>query len=203
MLAGLMAILVRPTRLLRSAIMLKPSTLPAASQNHEHLGLSANRQQMALVFNIQIDKDVIRRILAYHNLPREDSDGPSWLTFLGHMKDSLWSIDLFRCESAALRSYWVLVVMDQYTRRIIGFGVHAGTLNCVALCRMFNRAIRGQLWMPKYSSSDNDPLCRFHQWQANLRILEATEIKSMPYVPLSHPLVESPKELTERLKSSH
>ncbi len=44
--------------------------------------------------------------------------------------------------------------------------------------------------MPKYVSSDNDPLYRFHQWQANLRILEATEIKSIPYVPLSHPFVE-------------
>src|SRR5215469_2104106 len=30
--------------------------------------------------------------------------GPSWLTFLGHMKDSLWSMDLFRCESASLRT---------------------------------------------------------------------------------------------------
>jgi hypothetical protein len=26
--------------------------------------------------------------------------------------------------------------------------------------------------MPRYLSSDNDPLYRFHQWQANLRILE-------------------------------
>src|ERR1700688_2168590 len=147
-------------------------------------------QQIALAFHIPIDKDLVRRILAHHYLPGQDSDGPSWLTFLGHLKDSLWSIDLFRCASATLRSYWVLVVMDQYTRRIIGFGVHAGTLNGVALCRMFNRAIRGQLWMPKYISSDNDPLYRFHQWQANLRILEATEIKSIPYVPLSHPFVE-------------
>ena len=40
------------------------------------------------------------------------------------MKDSLWGMDLFRCESATLRTHWVLVVMDQYTRRIIGFGVH-------------------------------------------------------------------------------
>ena len=106
------------------------------------------------------------------------------------MKDSLWSIDLFRCESATLRTYWVLVVMDQYTRRIIGFGVHAGTVDGVALCRMFNRAIRGQRWLPNYLSSDNDPLYRFHQWQANLRILEVTEVKSIPYVPLSHPFVE-------------
>jgi hypothetical protein len=30
------------------------------------------------------------------------------------MKDSLWSTDLFRCESAVLRTHWILVVMDQY-----------------------------------------------------------------------------------------
>jgi hypothetical protein len=55
---------------------------------------------------------------------------------------------------------------------------------------MFNRAIRGHRWLPKYLSSDNDPLYRFHQWQANLLILEVTEIKSIAYVPLSHPFVE-------------
>ena len=44
--------------------------------------------------------------------------------------------------------------------------------------------------VPKYLSSDHDPLYRFHQWQANLRILDVTEIKTVPYVPLSHPFVE-------------
>jgi hypothetical protein len=77
--------------------------------------------------------------------------------------------------------------MDQYTRRIIGCGFQAGTVNGVTLCRMFNRAIRGHGSMPTYLSSDHDPLYRFHQWQANLRILEVTEIKTVPHVPLSHP----------------
>ena len=54
---------------------------------------------------------------------------------------------------------------------------------------MFQRAIRGQ-GLPKYLSTDHDPLYRFHQWQANLRVLEITEIKTVPYVPLSHPFVE-------------
>ena len=44
--------------------------------------------------------------------------------------------------------------------------------------------------MPKYLSTDNDPLYRFHQRLANLRVLEVTEIKTVPYVPLSHPFVE-------------
>ena len=118
-------------------------------------------QQMGLAFGIEINKDVVRRILAARYQPEPDSAGPSWLTFLGHMKDSLWSLDLFRCESAALRTHWVLVVMDQFTRRIVGFGVHRGVVDGVALCRMFNRVIRGQT-LPKYLSSDHDPLYRFH-----------------------------------------
>jgi hypothetical protein len=54
---------------------------------------------------------------------------------------------------------------------------------------MFQRAIPGP-WLPKYLSTDNDPLYRFHPWQANLRVLEVVEIKTVPYVPLSHPFVE-------------
>jgi putative transposase len=114
-------------------------------------------QQIALAFDIPIDKDMVRRSLASSYRPEQDSGGPSWLTFLGHMQDSLWSLDLFRCESATLRTHWVLVVMDQFTRRITGFGLQAGTVDGVALCRMFNRAIRGQCWMPKYLSCDHDP----------------------------------------------
>ena len=79
--------------------------------------------------------------------------------------------------------------MDQYTRRIVGFGIHAGTVDGRALCRMFNHAIRG-LSRPTRLSSDHDPLYRFHQWRANLRVLQVTEVKSVPYVPLSHPFVE-------------
>src|SRR5438876_2076727 len=89
-------------------------------------------QQIALAFDIPIDKDVVRRILASHYRPEQDSRGPSWLTFIGHLKDSLWSLDMFRCELATLRTHWVLVVMDQYTRRLIGFGVHAGAVDGVA-----------------------------------------------------------------------
>jgi len=57
--------------------------------------------------------------------------------------------------------------MDQYTRRIIGFGVQAGMVDGVALCGMFNHAIRGHRAAPKYLSSDHDPLYQFGQWQAN------------------------------------
>jgi putative transposase len=79
--------------------------------------------------------------------------------------------------------------MDQFARRIIAFGVHRGVVDGVALCRMFRLAIRGR-GLQKYLSSDHDPLYRFHQWQANLRIIDVTGIKTVSYVPLSHPFVE-------------
>jgi transposase InsO family protein len=150
---------------------------------------AALEQQIALAFDIPLNKDVVRRILAARYQPTPNSSGPSWLTVLGHAKGRLWSVDLFRCESALLRVHWVLVVMDQFTRRIVGFGVHRGAVDGVALCRMFNRAARGQP-PPKYLSSDHDRLFQFHQWQATLRILDVEEIKTVPYVPLSHPFVE-------------
>src|SRR5215472_2183649 len=80
--------------------------------------------------------------------------------------------------------------MDPYSRRSLRFGDHADTVDGVALCRLLTRAIRWQLKIHKYPSTDNDPLYRFHQWLANLRVLEATEIKTVPYLPLSHPFVE-------------
>ena len=73
----------------------------------------------------------MRRILALRHTPKPDSAGPSWLTLPGHAKDSLWSVDLFRCESAILRAQWVLVVMDHCTRRIVGFGVQRGGVDGV------------------------------------------------------------------------
>ncbi len=82
-----------------------------------------------------------------------------------------------------------MVVMDQFSRRIVGFAVHAGALEGPAVCRMFNSIVSG-LTAPRYLSSDNDPLFLFRQWRANLRILDVMEVKTVPYVPLSHPFVE-------------
>ena len=223
---GVCALLMRPRRLARVAIVLKPSTLLSLhraltqrkyrrlfsstvptkpgpkgpthgiiaavvdmKQRNPFWGCPRIAQQIALAFGVPINKDVVRRILADRYRPAPDQPGPSWLTVLGHTKDSLWSLDLFRCESAVLRTYWVLVVMDHCSRRIVGFGVHRGVVDGVGLCRMFNRATRHHT-PPTYLSSDHDPLYRFHQWQRNLRVLDVKEIKTVPNVPLSHPFVE-------------
>ena len=225
--AGLCSLLILPARILRCAIVLRPSTLlrfhhmlikrkyrllfsPNGSRRRSgpkgptkelidavvemkrrnpSWGCPRIAQQITVAFGVDIDKDVVRRILGVHFHPESGRSGPSWLTFLGHMKDSLWSADLFRCESLSLRTHWVLVVMDQCTRRIVGFGIHRGIVDGSALCRMFHQVIRSQS-LPKYLSTDNDPLYRFHHWEANLRVLEVMEIKTVPGVPLSHPFIE-------------
>ena len=88
-----------------------------------------------------------------------------------------------------LKSYWVLVVMDQFTRRIIGFANHPGHVNGMILFQIFNKVIAGKS-LPRYLSSDNDPLFEYHWWQGNLRVLDIDEIKTVPDVPVSHPFVE-------------
>lgn len=218
---------MRPTRLLRSAIVLKPSTIMAfhralvkrkyrllftskqrrkpgpkgpapaliaaiVEMKHRNPRFGCRRiaQQLSFIFGVEIDKDVVRRVLAKRYRPGPGSRGPSWLTFLGHSKNSLWNVDLFRCESLILRTHWVMVVMDQFTRRIIGFAVRAGAVDGPAICRMFNHAIAVAPTPPRHLSSDHDPLFEFHRWKANCRILDVTEIKTVPDVPLSHPFIE-------------
>jgi putative transposase len=128
-------------------------------------------------FGVDIDKNVVYRVPSKHYRQVPGGSGPSWLSFIGHTTDSLWSVDLFRCESIVLRSYWVLVVMDQFTRRLVGFGVHCGAVTGVDVCRMFNAAVHRQ-GIPRHLSTDHDPLFEAYRWAANLGILEIDEIRT-------------------------
>ena len=158
-------------------------------RRNPRLGCRKIAEQISSAFGLELNKDVVRRILIQHYRPAPRRDGPSWLSIIGQARDSLWSVDLFRCESILLQSYWVMVVMDIFTRRIIGFGVAGANLDGPSVCRMFNRAIARQR-KPRHLSSDHDPLFRFQRWLANLRILEIDEIKSIPGTPRSHAFVE-------------
>ena len=158
-------------------------------RRNPRFGYQRIADQVNLAFDVPVDKHLVRRVLAKHCGPDPGSDGPSWLTFLGNSKDSLWSVDLFRCESLILRTHRVMVVMDQFTRRIVGFAVCGGSPDGPTVCRMLRHIILGSA-PPTHLSSDHDPLFEYHRWKANLRILGVKEVKTVPYVPLSHPFVE-------------
>jgi hypothetical protein len=177
---GFLSIFLNPRRLVRSAIIIKPSKLLAFNksmkkrkyrllyssrggrkrgpkgpsseviraivemkQRNPRYGCPRIAQQINLAFGLDLDKDIVRRILASHYKPDPSNRGPSWLTTLGYAKDSLWSVDMFRAESITLKTHWIMVVMDQYTRRIIGFAVHAGNVDGQSVCRMFHHATAG------------------------------------------------------------
>jgi len=158
-------------------------------RRNPRFGYGRIAMQIYKEFGVDISRFAVARILRKNFKKLPDNDGPSWLTFIGNAKNSLWSVDLFRCESVILKSHWVMLMIDIYSRRIIGFSVHAGNPNGIAVCCMFNKIISSKT-LPKYLSSDNDPLFEFHRWQANLRILEIGEIKTIPGAPTSHPFVE-------------
>ena len=139
--------LIHPSRALRSAIALRPSTL--------------------LHFHKILTKQKYRMLFSPKRVRRPGPKGPS--------KELIEAV----VEMKRRNRIWGCV----------GFAVHRGVVDGVALCRMCNRVIHTQA-LPKYLSSDHDPLYRFHQWEANLRVLEVKEIKTVPYVPLSHPFVE-------------
>ena len=161
-------------------------------QKNPRFGYRRIAMQIYQRLGITISCFAVGRIQRQHYNPRlgGNNDGPSWLTFIGNTVDSLWSIDFFKCESINMRTYTVMAVMDQFGRRVVGFAIHAGDPSGVDICRMFNSVISDQSQLPKYLSSDNDPLFKFHRWKANLRILEIDEIKSVPYTPESHPFIE-------------
>src|SRR5438045_3310882 len=82
-----------------------------------------------------------------------------------------------------------MAVMDVFTRRIVGFGVEPAHIDGISVCRMFNQARCAQP-PSRRLSTDHDPLFRFHRWRANLRALDIEEIKSVPFLPRSHPFIE-------------
>lgn len=135
----------------------------------------------------EICEETVRNILLKHFHPTPGK-GPSWLSFIGNQIDSLWSIDLFRVESVLLKTHWILVCMDQYSRKIIGFAVCKEIVTEI-LCRMFNEVLEGTA-LPKHIGRDHDPLFRSYRWQSLIRILELDEVKGVPFVPTSRPFIE-------------
>lgn len=66
------------------------------------LGYQRIAQQLSLLLDVGIDKEVTRRVLAKHYQRDSGDHVRSWLTFFCHTKDSQWSLDFFRCESLIL-----------------------------------------------------------------------------------------------------
>jgi transposase InsO family protein len=96
-------------------------------------------QIASLIFDrtgISVSEETVRRTLMrfYTGSPGR---GPSWLSFLSTQANSLWSLDLFQVDSVFLSTHWVLVVMDQWSRQIVGFAVSHRPVTAMSLTQMF------------------------------------------------------------------
>ena len=147
-------------------------------------------QMISKNFDFTIDKNTVHRILKKYLPSSGPGDNESWLALFGVSKDKLWSMDLFRVESGMFQSYWVMVVIDLFTRRIIGFSVRRGDVTAASDCWMFGEICVGRR-PPKYLSTDWDGLFRSHIWEAGLRVREIQHIRSVAETPWSHSYIES------------
>ena len=61
-------------------------------QRNPSWGCPRIAQQLALAFGASLDREILRCVLGTHYRPKPAWYGPLWLTFLGQMKDSPWSM---------------------------------------------------------------------------------------------------------------
>jgi len=103
-------------------------------------------QQINNAFGVNIDKHVVRRVLAKHYRPEPYVGGPSSLTFLRHTSESLRSIALFRRESILPRIRSILLAIGQFIRWIIGCGISGCHFDPSVVCSPFDAAAPVVCW---------------------------------------------------------
>jgi putative transposase len=63
-------------------------------RRNPRLGCRKIAEEISSAFGLAINKDVVRRILIQYYRPAPGGTGPSWLSVIGHARDSLWNVDL-------------------------------------------------------------------------------------------------------------
>jgi hypothetical protein len=82
------------------------NAIVSMKQRNPRFGCPRIAQQINLAFDLELDKDVVRRILTTHYKPAPNNHGPSWLTTIGQAKDSLWSRDAGRLIYSAANQFY-------------------------------------------------------------------------------------------------
>ena len=59
-------------------------TVVEMKRRNPRFGCRKIAEQISSAFGIEINKDIVRRILIQHYRPLPGSNGPSWLTVIGH-----------------------------------------------------------------------------------------------------------------------
>jgi len=232
-LCGFLTIFMRPGRIRKASVVLKPATLTKfrralvsrnyrllfsshkkgkpgpkgpsddlvrviveLKQRNAQFGCPRIAQQINKAFGVNIDKDVVRRVLAKHYRPEPYDGGPSWATFLRHTSESLRSIVLFRRESILPKLCSILLAIGQFIRRIIGCGISGCHFDQSVVFSLFDAAVP-VFDASKSLSSSHDPLFRHHPCRRKL--LGVAHTRTVAIFPRAPPVSE-PRIRTRRRK---
>jgi hypothetical protein len=232
-LCGFLTLFMRPGRIRKTAVVLKPATLTKfrralVSRSYHRLFLSRKNakpgrkgpandlvrvivelkqrnaqfgcpriaQQINKAFGINIDKDLVRRVLAKHYRPAPYDDGPSWLTVLRHTRDSLCSIALFQRKSILPTIHSILLAIGQFTRRLIGCGILGCHFDQLVVCSLSDAGIP-VVDVSKSRSPIHDPPFSHHRCRRKL--LGVGHTRTVAIFPRAPPVAE-PRMRTRRRK---
>jgi hypothetical protein len=234
-LCGFLTLFMRPGRIRKAAVILKPATLTKfrralLSRNYHRLfssqknrkpgpkgpsddqvrvivelkqrnakfGCPRIAQQINKAFGVNIDKDVVRRVLAKHYRPEPYDGGPSWATFIRYTRDSLSSIPLFRRESVLPRNHSILLAIGQFTRTIVGCGISGRIFNQTVVCSRFDTAIP-VIDAPSLLRSIHDQPFSHHRCRNKL--LGVSRTRTVTILPRSPPVAE--RRIRTRRRKHH
>jgi len=234
-LCGFLVLFMRPRRIRKAAVVLKPATLTKfrralVSRNYHRLFSSRKKakpgpkgpsdalvrvivefkqrnarfgcpriaQQINKAFGVNIDKDVVRRVLAKHYRPEPYDGGPSWATFLRYTRDSLSSIPLFRRESVPPRIHSILLAIGQFTRTIIGCGISGRIFDQTVIFSRFDNAIP-VIGASRSLRSNHDQPFSHHRSRKKLHGVSRT--RTVTILPRSPPVAE--RRIRTRRRKHH
>ena len=155
-------------------------------------------QQINKAFGVNIDKDVVRRVLATHYRPEPYDGGPSWATFLRYTRDSLLSIPLFRRESVLPRIHSILLAIGQFTRTTIGCGISGRIFDQTVVCSRFDTAIPVIDASRLLRSIHDQP---FSHHRCRKKLLGVSRTRTVTILPRSPPVAE--RRIRTRRRKHH
>ena len=233
-LCGFLVLFMRPGRIRKAAIVLKPATLtkyrrallsrnyhrlfssrknakpgpkgPAddlvrviveLKQRNARFGCPRIAQQINKAFGVNIDKDVVRRVLAKHYRQKPYDGGVSWLTFFRHTCESLWSIALFQRKSILPRIHSSLLAIGQCTRRIISCGITGCHSEQTVVCSQFAAGIPVTEASKSLSPAHDPPFTH----RCRRKLLDVGRTQTVPIFPRVPPFAE--RRIGTRRRNHH
>ena len=156
-------------------------------QRNARFGCPRIAQQINKAFGFNIDKDVVRRVLAKHYLPEPYDGGPSWLTFFRHTSESLWIIAQFQRKSILPNIHLSLLAIGLCTRRIIICGIASCHFDQTVFCSLFTAGIPVVEASTSLSPAHNPP---FSHHRYRRKLFDVGRTQTLAIFPRAPPFAE-------------